>query len=270
VCATIALPGLGQYISGHRGRGVKWLVVALAVTSATLASYALPPLVPALIVLLPVSLLLGLASWIDAYRCGRLSTSQPLRSPVWRYVAGIVLLAAGVTVAPQSLLISAARAHLAQAFSTSSAAMSPTLRPGDRFICHKRVALARWDIVVFQPPAWPDRKYVFRIAGMPGETIEIRDGQVHVNGVAQASPPGLSPYLSDLAPILQAGPGSTGKPMTLGADEYYLLGDNTRGAADSRTFTKSYDDRQLGAVPRDRIVGRATYIYWPPPRWRKL
>ena len=207
-----------------------WLLAVIAVTSLTLLAYSIPALVPGLLVLLPASLIANLACWIDAYLCGRTSTSQPLRSPLWRYLVA-----------------------------------------GDRFICHKRVRLARWDIVVFHPPRAPSQRYVFRIAGMPGEKIEILDGRIHVTGAAPAPPPpGLGPYLSEVPPFATRGPGSTGTPITLASDEYYLLGDDTAGAADSRFFVRGYAGHQRGAVPRDQIVGRATYIYWPVARWRRF
>jgi signal peptidase I len=147
--------------------------------------------------------------------------------------------------------------------------MVPTLAPGDRFLCHKRVPIERWSVVVFHPPTRPHECYVFRIAGLPGETIEIRNGLVHANAAPQPPPQGVVPYVSQIG-SMRGGAGTQGQPMKLGPDEYYLLGDNTTGAGDSRFFDVAYPGHQRGAVPRDQIVGRVTYIYWPVARWRRF
>ena len=56
--------------------------------------------------------------------------------------------------------------------------------------------------------------------------------------------------------------------MVLGPDEYFILGDNSPVAADSRYWRKPVPGHQPGALPAGRIVGRVTAIYWPPSRWR--
>jgi hypothetical protein len=65
---------------------------------------------------------------------------------------------------------------------------------------------------------------------------------------------------------LAAANGCWGKPITLGSDEYFLLGDNTAISDDAR-FWPSIDDRQPGATPRSHIFGRVVAIVWPPQRW---
>jgi signal peptidase I len=182
-----------------------------------------------------------------------------------------LIVALAAIMSPQLLLANFVRNNVVEAFRTSSQAMALTLVPGDCILCHKRAAApARWSAVVYRPPHRPAEQYVSRVAGLPGETIEIRDGQVHVDGVAHPPPSGIGPYLSEIGGFMRGGPGTHGKPITLGRDEYYLLGDNSPLAVDSRFFPVAYAGHQRGALPRDKIVGHATYRYWPPARWRGL
>lgn len=135
----------------------------------------------------------------------------------------------------------------------------------DRFLCNKTKFPNRWDAVVFQTPREPGFHSVKRLVGLPGERIAIRDGSVWANE-QRLIPPGR------LGPIRYEGPIKPldllfGFPMkldesntlTLADDEYFVLGDNTNKAIDSRIW---------GPIKRDLIVGVADVIYWPPNRWR--
>jgi hypothetical protein len=88
-------------------------------------------------------------------------------------------------------------------------------------------------------------------------------------------PPEVGPYiptdryeqlLADALPF-SAATGCWGNPITLGSDEYYVLGDNSPISGDSRYFP-SVGVHQPGAIPRDYITGRVVARIWPPSRWR--
>jgi type IV secretory pathway protease TraF len=70
----------------------------------------------------------------------------------------------------------------------------------------------------------------------------------------------------DAEPMAAAN-GCWGRPITLGPDEYFLLGDNNRFSYDARLWPP-YEDHQPGATPRDQLCGRVVGIVWPPGRWR--
>lgn len=138
-----------------------------------------------------------------------------------------------------------------QNFRIEGYSMEPTLHSGQFLIVNK--ALYKWlgdpergDIVVLEPPRVPDRDYIKRIVGLPGETVEVRQGQVYVNGK-----PLDERYL-------QRRGSYTAAPITLAATEYYVLGDNRDNSNDSHNW---------GPLPRSNIVGKAWVIYWPIRDW---
>ena len=104
---------------------------------------------------------------------------------------------------------------------------------------------ARFDIVVFHPPGEPDKTFAFRIAGLPGETIEISRGAISIDGRAVSVPSGLT---------YEPAPTGTNSAR-LGPSEFFLLGDNTANARDSRFF---------GPVDKGNILGKVIRIEQPP------
>jgi signal peptidase I len=124
----------------------------------------------------------------------------------------------------------------------------------DRFLCNKSKTPNRWDAIVFEPPAQPGFHSVKRLIGLPGERIRIRDGYVWVNGERLAPPERLGPirYTNWTASAVLP-------EISLGLDEFFVLGDNPNKALDSRIW---------GPIPSYSIVGVAEVIYWPPSRWR--
>jgi signal peptidase I len=271
VCATILLPGLGHFIAGFRRRGLLWLAAAVVLAGAGAVALAVPALVPALLVLLPLALIMEFVRWLDAYLCGRRSTAPMLRTPPRRYLVGVALLAVAVFAAPTSWLARPIK-RVAEAFHMPANAMSPALVAGDRFLCHKRVPPERWDIVLYESPVTPPQKFVSRVVGLPGETIEIVEGRLRINGDEVRLPAGVAAYSDTAGPGIRrfTNPGTAGRPIRLASDEFYVVGDNSAVSYDSRAWNETYPGHQLGAVPRDRIVGRVTYIYWPVARWRKF
>jgi len=104
----------------------------------------------------------------------------------------------------------------------------------------------RGDIIVFQYPRDPSRDFIKRVIALPGETVEIRAGDVYVNGQLLPEPFGPNP-------------GSyTAPPLRVGEDEVYVMGDNRNNSSDSHNW---------GPLPQGYIVGKAWLSYWPPERW---
>lgn len=120
-------------------------------------------------------------------------------------------------------------------------AMSPTLNDGDRILISKRIGeIKRGDIVVFLYPHDTTKSYIQRVVGLPGETIDVRDGKVFISG---------SPIEEAYLKPEDASQDSLPEPFTVEAENYFVLGDNRKNSADSRYW---------GAAPRKLIYGR----YW--------
>lgn len=148
-------------------------------------------------------------------------------------------------VVPALLLALVVHLFLAQATVVYGQSMEPNLFPYQRLIIDKISYLLhspnRNDIVVLDLPRM-NEMLVKRIVGLPGETVEIREGQVIIDGE-----PLPEPFPHDLSY-------QTIPPIRLGPLQYFVLGDNRDNSNDSRAF---------GPVERDSIVGRVWLRYWP-------
>lgn len=136
------------------------------------------------------------------------------------------------------------RYFLIQPFIVKGASMEPGFHDSEYLIIdeltfHFRNP-ERGEIIVFRPPQHEDQFYIKRVIGLPGETVEIRNGLITIYNADK--PNGFvitEPYISSI---------TEGRDRrTLGADEYYVMGDHRDASLDSRFF---------GAVPRDNFVGR--------------
>jgi signal peptidase I len=146
----------------------------------------------------------------------------------------------------------------------------PTKRgDGDRLLDCKLLAPKRWDIIIFSSPDDPTAKYARRLVGLPGERFAIHDGSIWIN--EEKLEPSDSIKGIQYSPTVESnghafyGPGS--RPLTLGPDEYFVLGDHVDGSLDSRFFKKGAPGHPPYAVPASYIDGVAINIYWPINRW---
>ena len=165
------------------------------------------------------------------------------------------------------------KTFVVQAFFIPSGSMEPTLEPGDRVLVQKVVyGPDRGDVIVFSDPQGrpgPDRgivggfvhwlsstlgierpeheDFIKRVIGLPGETVELRDGRLFVDGVRIREP-----YLKGAVDTRDYG------PVKVPEGALFVLGDNRLNSNDSRFG--------LGLVPVDKVVGRAFAIVWPPSR----
>lgn len=123
--------------------------------------------------------------------------------------------------------------------------MQPTLYEGQLLVVSKLAYQwgepMRGDIIVFHHTQQPPEDYIKRIVGLPGDHVEIYDGQITVNGTLISEP-----YLADVV----AYSGTWDVP----ADSLFVLGDNRNRSSDSHAW---------GFVPLDSVVGRAVLRYWP-------
>ena len=129
--------------------------------------------------------------------------------------------------------------------------MENTLHNGDNLIVEKLSYRfsdpKRFDIIVF-PPTGKKEYYIKRIIGLPGETVQIdEDGNIYINGELLEENYGKETIQN---------PGRAAQPITLGDDEYFVMGDNRNNSKDSRS-------EEVGNVKRSQIIGRAWLRIWP-------
>jgi len=151
------------------------------------------------------------------------------------------------TVVPAVIIALVINLFLAQATQVLGQSMEPNLHSAQRVVVEKVTyrlfhGPRRGDIVVIDLPEQSDM-LIKRVIGLPGETIEVRSGQVHIDGEPLEEPWMLKP-----------GGGGYG-PETISPLHVFVLGDN-RGA--------SNDSRNFGPVAIEDIVGHAWFSYWPP------
>jgi signal peptidase I len=110
----------------------------------------------------------------------------------------------------------------------------------------------RGDVIVFRFHLDPDRDFIKRVIGVPGDTIEVKDGTVFVNG---------SPLKEE---YILAAPNYTYGPKTVPEGMYFVLGDNRRNSFDSHAWGSSCSpEEQCDFVPEENIIGQAWLSYWP-------
>jgi signal peptidase I len=129
--------------------------------------------------------------------------------------------------------------------------MQPGLQDGDRLIVIKPVytftSPQRGEIVIIHPPVAPDKEWVKRVIGIPGDTIEIKNGTVYVNNVALDEP-----YIKAKPAYPRYG------PIQVPPDNYFVLGDNRNNSTDSHTGW---------TVSRQNVVGEVWLRIWPFSNW---
>lgn len=159
------------------------------------------------------------------------------------------------------LLAFGIRAEVASAYFIPSESMLPTLQVGDRIFVEKVTqhfgGPGRGDVVVFDPPprahAHPGDAWIKRVVGLPGETIDIRDGHVYVNGRALTEP-----YTEEAAQYGEPDWNALGMPGgKVPAGCVFVMGDNRNNSADGHIW---------GALPIHNIIGRSVFRYWPLDR----
>jgi signal peptidase I len=181
------------------------------------------------------------------------------------------------------------RTFVFQAFKIPTGSMKPNLLVGDHLIVNKFIfaptrfaferallpmrPIERGDIVVFKFPEEPERDFIKRVIGLPGDTLELRNQTVSINGRALTEP--YAHYLFPPATEGQMNGDLRRKygPVTVPDGHYFMMGDNRDDSQDSRFW---------GFLPQSYVKGRALFIYWSfdtpedgspggfAPRWGRL
>jgi signal peptidase I len=165
------------------------------------------------------------------------------------------------------------RTFVVQAFKIPTGSMENNLLIGDHLLVNKLVFgptasrleralmpvgdIKRGDVIVFKYPEDPNRDFIKRVIGLPGETLEVREKKVYINGkpldepyVHFLQPPSVS---TELAEVTSFDVRERYGPVTIPADQFFMMGDNRDNSQDSRYW---------GFMSRDLVKGKALVIYW--------
>ncbi|MCI8400698.1 MAG: signal peptidase I [Lachnospiraceae bacterium] len=159
------------------------------------------------------------------------------------YVAFVYLLCTGVV------------RFVGQKTVVEGSSMSPSLEDGDNLIVDKLSYRfgdpGRYDIIVFRYQYKEDSYYIKRVIGLPGETVQIVDGYIYINGELLSE---------EFGNAVMENAGRASQEVVLGPDEYFVLGDNRNLSSDSR-------DPLVANVQREQIVGKAFICIYPFDRF---
>ncbi|MHB8619795.1 MAG: signal peptidase I [Chloroflexota bacterium] len=139
---------------------------------------------------------------------------------------------------------------LVQNYRVEGYSMEPTLRNGQYLLINK-IGLhfhqpQRGDIIVFEYPLNPSQNFVKRVIGLPGDSIEVRNHQVILDGKVLKEP------------YIKAAPNGFYPRTVVPPGDYFVMGDNRNNSSDSRSW---------GPLPQKDIIGEAWLSYWPPNQW---
>lgn len=268
VILTLICPGLGQLYNGNLPWAAAAFVLgsALSVVSVVYLFDSFSKLIWALALGLLFDLVFAVQAWRESKRLGAVVLKPYQR---WWIYAGFVGILYGV---PDGYGLLMPSRFLS--FQIPSESMVPTLLVGDRLVADGwsfwHNAPARGDVVVFNYPKDPSIKYVKRVVGLPGDIVEIKQGELYLNnqiveqersGHEVAPVGGWQPveFIENLGGVehivYRTQPMLVDKygPVKVPKDEYFMMGDNR---------DRSNDSRFWGFVRRDQIVGRMAYIYF--------
>ena len=171
------------------------------------------------------------------------------------------------TLVTAAILAFGIRTFVAEARYIPSESMQPTLEINDRLIVEKISYRfrnpQRGDVVVFRPTEELKKQgykeaFIKRVIGLPGDTVEVKNDKVLVNGKEL---PEQYIYVPEVIPGAQPRPQRPYGPTKVPEDQYLVLGDNRNNSLDSRSW---------GFVPRENLIGRATVRFWPLQRLGSL
>ncbi len=263
------VPGSGQILKREMKKAILYLAVLIFLLFITWTATLYDTLV-GLVVLKIGAFGLALIASLDAFLTG--AASKP------RYLVLVPILAAlflGDALSGGIMLAKGARG-----FSVPSSSMQPSIMQGDHIFVDsypRNIPLQQGDIVVYVSPETPRLFAVKRIIGVPGDRIHLRDGIVYRNGQKLAEPYAQhrmgddNPYRDNfpsVPPSEMYGVRNErwqqefrshldGDDIVVPPNSYFAMGDNR---------DVSYDSRYWGFVPRQNVIGRPMFIYWPSAR----
>jgi signal peptidase I len=285
VALSLFAPGLGQIYCGEIVPGLVLFLASLMFIPLVVLAAVLPPATPILAALLLTALAVLAAYFYAVAAAYRSARRQRVRYESREYnrplvyilflLVGILYSAGGAWYLP----------HVFEAFYLPTKSMAPTFLEGDHVLADKlayrNLMPKRGDVVIFRVPHKPGLTWIKRVIGLPGDTVEVKDSEVFVNGKRLERDRVPASSLSRIAGIpegavfVESNAGSRyliligkGKVQdyaktTVPEGGFFVLGDHRDLSLDSR-------DPELGFIPLGNILGNVPYIYYPAGSWDRF
>lgn len=254
VLLSLLVTGLGHIYTGRAKKGlILYLSQALVLVSILTIVVLFTNIFTYLIALL-IGILYILYCAVDAYRSAKIYkfTYNLKRYNRW-YLYIVIFVLANLVIQPAtSNLI---KENSVKAYKIPSGAMLPTILIGDHILVnhflYKTSDPERGDIIVFEFPKDPKVDYIKRIIAAGGDSIELRNKKLFINGIEQ-----IETYTEHVTSVImerESSPRDNFGPVTVPDDTVFVMGDNR---------DNSYDSRFWGFVEMEKIRGKAISLYW--------
>jgi len=164
----------------------------------------------------------------------------------------------------QSLLVAAAiflviYIFIARPFQVNGESMFPNFEDKEyvltNLISERFANPKKGDVIVFKAPLDPEKDYIKRVIGVPGDKVMVKDGKVYLNGQMLDESSYINPSVKTFGGSFMA----EGVEITVPKDSFFVLGDNRQYSSDSREW---------GYVSKSLIIGDSLFVYWPPGKMR--
>lgn len=146
-------------------------------------------------------------------------------------------------------------------FQVSGESMFPTYKNQEYILTNliglRFSELKKGDVIVFKAPEDPEKDFIKRVMALPGDTVYLKEGFVYVNNVKVDEHDYLKPDVRTYGGSFL----KEGIPVTVPPDNYLVMGDN-------RPF--SSDSREWGMLPKDKVIGKSSFVYWPVNKIRLI
>lgn len=251
---TIFTIGLGHLYAGNPNKGIALYLSQAVLGAATIALFVISSSLTTLIVAFSCGVAYFVYCIVDAIKdAKRGKASYQLRKYNRWYVYLACWAAASILIQP--VVAFSIKSNFIQAYKIPAGSNEPTLLIGDHILVDRRPS-ARVpklnNLIVFEFPEDPRRDFVKRIVAVGGDTVEVRDKVLYLNGIKASDPYGIN-VESFTMPANGKNPRDFYGPVIVPEGHVFVLGDNR---------DRSYDSRFWGFVEEEKIKGTVKSIYW--------
>ncbi len=249
---SLTQPGLGQMYNGEILKALVFYLLPMLVIPGLILCLHSEFVRICLVSIALFSTAYYVIALIDAVRTANRYKDNYLPKKFNRAIAyaGVFLLAVMVNISTSAIL----KSSVVKAYKLPSASMEPTLLIGDHILLDRSQAARspqKGAIIVFEYPEDSSKDFIKRVVATGGDTVEIRDKQLYVNGIA-VKEPYIAHKEADMIPASQ-NPRDNFGPQIVPVGTYFVMGDNR---------DRSYDSRFWGIVRGDKVKGTVKDIYW--------